>query len=65
MKKENGPKLYGAVAQDSYNIGYKAVEQCVFAIENRAVTKTVDIEGAWWNKDNADKMIKDKLVYEG
>lgn len=65
MKKTNGAKLYGAVAQDSYNIGYKAVEQCIFAIENKVVTKIVDIEGAWWNKDNADKLIKDKLVYEG
>ena len=65
MKKDGGAKLYGAVAQDSYNIGYKAVEQCVFAIENKAVSKTVDIEGAWWNKDNADSMIKNNLVYEG
>ncbi len=65
MKKTSGPKLYGAVAQDSYNIGYKAVEQCIFAIEGKIVTKTVDIEGAWWNKENADEMIKKNLVYKG
>ena len=65
MKNSGGATLYGAVAQDSYNIGYKAVEQCVFAIEGKVVNKTVDIEGKWWNKENADEMIKNNLVYEG
>jgi ABC-type sugar transport system substrate-binding protein len=65
MKKTSGPKLVGAVAQDSYQIGYKAVEQAVFALENKSVEKEVAIAGAWWDKDNVDKMIEDNLVYEG
>lgn len=65
MKNNNGAILYGAVAQDSYNIGYKAVEQCINAIEGKVVNKTVGIEGKWWNKENADEMIKNNLVYEG
>lgn len=65
MKKESGPKLVGAVAQDSYQIGYKAVEQAAFAIEDKGVEKEVEIAGAWWNSENVDQMIEDNLVYEG
>ena len=65
VKATTGPKLIGAVAQDSYQIGYQAVEQCVFAIEGKTVTKEVAIAGAWWNSENVDEMIKKNLVYEG
>ena len=65
MKKTTGPKLVGAVAQDSYQIGYKAVEQAIFALEGKNVDKEVAIAGAWWNSENVDKMIQDNLVYEG
>ncbi len=65
MKKTTGPKLVGAVAQDSYQIGYQAVEQAIFAAEGKEVTKDVAIAGAWWNSENVDEMIKDNLVYEG
>ena len=65
MKKDTGPKLIGAVAQDSYQIGYKAVEQAVFAIENKDVEKAVEIGGTWWDSENVDDMISKKLVYQG
>lgn len=65
MKATTGPQLVGAVAQDSYQIGYQAAEQCVFAIEGKTITKEVAIAGAWWNKDNVDEMISKNLVYEG
>ena len=65
MKKESGPKLVGAVAQDSYQIGYKAVEQAIFAIEGKSVESEVSIAGAWWNSENVDEMIENNLVYEG
>ena len=65
MKKTTGPKLVGAVAQDSYQIGYQAVEQAVFALEGKTVTESVAIAGAWWNAENVDEMIKNNLVYEG
>lgn len=65
MKKTTGPKLVGAVAQDSYQIGYQAVEQCVFAIEGKTITENVAIAGAWWDAGNVDEMISKNLVYEG
>ena len=65
MKSTTGPKLIGAVAQDSYQIGYQAVEQAVFAIEGKTVTKNVSIAGAWWDSTNVDQMIANNLVYEG
>ena len=65
MKKTTGPKLVGSVAQDSYQIGYQAVEQAIFAAEGKDVTATVAIAGAWWNSENVDQMVQDNLVYEG
>ncbi len=65
MKKENGPELVGSVAQDSFQIGYQAVEQAVFALEGKEISEKVDISGAWWNAENVDEMIKNNLVYEG
>ncbi len=65
MKKTTGPKLVGAVAQDSYQIGYQAVEQAVFALEGKTITEKVDIAGAWWNAANVDDMIAKNLVYQG
>lgn len=65
MKKTTGPKLVGAVAQDSYQIGYQAVEQCIFALEGKEVSKEVAIAGTWWNAQNVDQMIERNLVYQG
>ena len=65
MKATSGPKLIGSVAQDSFQIGYQAVEQAVFALEGKTVTASVAIAGAWWNAENVDEMIKKNLVYEG
>ncbi len=65
MKKTTGPKLIGSVAQDSFQIGYQAVEQAAKALEGGEITEKVDISGAWWNAENVDEMIKNNLVYEG
>lgn len=65
IKKSTGPKLVGAVAQDSYQIGYQAVEQAAFALEGKEVTESVSIGGAWWDSTNVDEMIAKNLVYEG
>ncbi len=65
MKKTTGPKLVGAVAQDSFQIGYQAVEQAVMALEGKEVSEKVDIAGAWWNAENVDEMIEKNLVYQG
>ena len=65
MKKTTGPKLLGAVAQDSYAIGYNAVVQCVNAIKGENVEETVAIGGSVWNADNVDEKIAAGIVYEG
>lgn len=65
IKATSGAKLVGSVAQDSYNIGFNAVEQCVFAIEGKDVTEKVSIAGAWYDSGNIDDMITKNLVYEG
>lgn len=63
--KDTKSKLVGSVAQDSYSIGYNAVEQCIFAIEGKDVKTTVDIDGQWYDSENIDKMIQDNIVYQG
>ena len=65
MKATTGPKLIGAVAQDSYNIGFNAVTECINAIEGKTVNANVAIAGAWWDATNVDDMIAKNLVYEG
>ena len=65
IKSTSGAKLVGSVAQDSYNIGYNAVEQCIFAVEGKTVSEKVDIAGAWYDSSNIDDMIDKNLVYEG
>ena len=65
MKAEGGAELIGAVAQDSFQIGYDAVAQCINAIEGGTVTPKVDIAGAWWDATNVDDMIASNIVYEG
>ena len=65
-KGEKYAKLVGSVAQDSYNIGFKAVEQAAFALDpTKTVEETVGIAGVWWNSGNVDQMIEDGFVYEG
>ena len=64
IKEDGSVKLVGSVAQDSIEMGYQAVLQCIAAVEG-GEAKDVAIAGAWYNKDNIDQMIKDNLVYEG
>ncbi len=64
IKATSGPKLIGSVAQDSFNIGYNAVMECIKAVEGGTAEK-VDIAGAWYDATNIDEMITKNLVYEG
>lgn len=65
MKSTDTAELVGSVAQDSYQIGYDAVEQCIFAIEGETVAQNVPILGKWYDAENIDQMINKNLVYEG
>ncbi len=62
--KDNGKTyalLVGSVAQDSYNIGYKAVEMAIAKVEGKDYTCD-GIPGVWYNKDNIDEQ-KDKNIF--
>ena len=53
--------LVGSVAQDSYNIGYKAVELAAKKLAGESVSD-VGIAGVWYNKENIDEQ-KDKNIF--
>lgn len=65
IKATEGAKLIGSVAQDSYQIGFNAVKQCINAVEGKDVEASVSIAGAWYDASNIDEMIEKNLVYEG
>ena len=61
--KENAtPKLIGSVAQDSIEMGYQAVLQCIAAIEGGTPTDKL-IDGTWYNTDTVVEMIEKDLAY--
>ena len=61
--KENAtPKLVGSVAQDSIDMGYQAVMQCIAAVEG-GTAKNVDIAGQWYNSENLIAMLDSNLIY--
>ncbi len=53
--------LVGSVAQDSYSIGYKAVEMAIAKLEGKDVSD-VGIAGVWYNAENIDAQ-KDKNIF--
>ena len=54
-------KLVGSVAQDSYSIGYKAVELVAKKLAGEKV-EDVGIAGVWYNAANIDEQ-KDKNIF--
>ena len=54
-------RLVGSVAQDSYSIGYKAVELAAKKLAGETVTD-VGIAGVWYNATNIDEQ-KDKNIF--
>ena len=58
-----GGALFGAVAQDSIQMGYEAVMQCIAAIEGETVKEKVDIVGTWYDKTNLKEMLEKDLAY--
>ena len=55
--------FYGSVTQDSYQIGYKAVELAVKAANGEAV-EDVDTGAQWYNSENIDDEMISLLVYD-
>ena len=65
--KDKGEKyalLVGSVAQDSYSIGYKAVELAAKKLNGEAVAD-VGIAGRWYNADNIDELKEQNIFYMG
>ena len=65
--KDNGASyalLVGSVAQDSYNIGYKAVEMAIAKLEGKEVSD-VGIAGVWYNAENIDEQRDRNIFYMG
>ena len=61
--KENAkPLLIGSVAQNSVQMGYEAVMQCIAAIEGNQ-PKDVAIAGAWYTAENLIDMLDQNLIY--
>ena len=63
LEKENIAKFIGGVAQDSYNLGYNAVEQCIFSVQGKEVKSEIKIEAKWYDKTNFDKMKQDEIIF--
>ena len=64
LESEDSGKFIGGIAQDAYNLGYNAVEQCIFSIQGKELKPYIEIEGHWYDKTNVDKMKQDKFVFE-
>ncbi len=64
LNNEDGAKFIGGVAQDSYNLGYNAVEQCIFSIQGKELKPDIKIEGHWYDKTNVDKMKQDSIIFD-
>ncbi len=56
--------LVGSVAQDSYSIGFKAVELAISKLEGKAV-EDVGIAGVWYNAENIDEQKDRNIFYMG
>ncbi len=63
-KTENS-RLFGSVVTDGFEIGREVVTQCVNAAEGKTVEPMPDVSLYWYDSSNLDKMLEDKIVYEG
>ena len=57
-------KLVGSVAQDSYSIGYKAVEMAIQKLAGQEVSD-VGIAGVWYTAENIDAQKDANIFYMG
>ena len=56
--------LVGSVAQDSYNIGYRAVQMAIDKLAGKEV-EDVGIAGVWYNAQNIDEQKEMNIFYMG
>ena len=65
MEEHGKPLLLGSIAQDSYQIGYQAVQQVIKAAQGKPVTEKITTPGVWWDINNYEELIEKKIVYHG
>lgn len=65
IKENSKPLLLGSVAQNSYALGYEAVSQVIKACQGQEVTDKITTDGVWWDINNYEAMIEQKIVYHG
>lgn len=67
IKNDGGkyPTLVGSVAQDSYSIGYKAVEMAAKKLAGESFEKNVGIAGQWYTSANIDDLKSKNIFYLG
>ena len=65
MVEHDKPLLLGSIAQDSYQIGYQAVWQAIKAAQGKPVTSQITTPGVWWDINNYEELIEQKIVYHG
>ena len=61
---ENFALMVGSVAQDSYGIGYNAVELAAKKLAGEEVSD-VGIAGRWYNAENIDELKEQNIFYMG
>lgn len=64
LEAEGVGAFIGGVAQDPYNLGFNAVEQCVFSVQGKELKPEIRIEAHWYDKSNVDKLMQDKLLFQ-
>lgn len=64
LESEESGQFIGGVAQDAYNLGYNAVEQCIFSVQNKEIKPEIKIKAHWYDKENVDKLKQENLVFE-
>ena len=64
LEAENNGGFIGGVAQDSYNLGYNAVEQCIFSVQGKELKPDIRLEAHWYDETNVDKMMQDKYIFQ-
>ena len=64
LEAENNGGFIGGVAQDSYNLGYNAVEQCIFSVQGKELKSDIRLEAHWYDETNVDKMMQDKYIFQ-
>ncbi len=67
IKNDGGkyPTLVGSVAQDSYSIGYKAVEMAAKKLAGESFEENVGIAGQWYTSANIDDLKSKNIFYLG